>query len=297
MREGCNKMSMTGSRRAYVIYGLAAALIAASWFGNIGYNRYYQLPEGRFLQHHIEATDTPYVAFDLLYVANKGDKRSIRSIRVAELPTLDFYPGQMHQELHRQTIYKFTGYYRSGTERSKPLPPLNLHAVTVTFNDGETREMKVGDMIVYRNAYPAAASPVDSSSAGASSANTGYTTLRVSQPVRLIDTASAWLGLLGGDFRFDLKQAEGIAYANGQVETKASQSVKLAPGDSLTTNYRFNFRDGDPKAGDVFNMLLTQTFETGDGSRSSYATFVNYLPYYSEKRMKQFVRAQREAEQ
>ncbi|WP_219837165.1 hypothetical protein [Paenibacillus sp. R14(2021)] len=173
------------------IYIVATALILASWLGNAGYNRYYRLPEGRFLQHHIEATDSTSVAFDLFYVANKGDKRTIQSIKVAELPTLDFYPVQVHQELNRQTIYKFTGFYRSAPERKTALPPLNLHAVTVTYNDGKTRVMEVGDIIVYRNVYPSTTSPVEFSSGGGSSDNTGFNTVSANRPAVLTETTSA----------------------------------------------------------------------------------------------------------
>lgn len=278
-------------RKGYVVYSIAAALILASWLVSAGYNRYYRLPEGRFLQHHIEATDSPSVAFDLLYVANKGDKRTIQSIKVAELPTLNFYPVQVHQELKRQTIYKFTGFYRSAPERKTALPPLNLHAVTVTYNDGRTRVMEVGDIIVYRNVYPSRASPVEFSSGGSSSDNTALYTVSVSRPAVLTGMTSAWLGLLGTAFQFNGKWISSIASSNGPLESEVTYPMKLAKGDSLITNYWFVFPDISPLAADVFNLLLTQTFNEEGGSRSSNPIFANYLPYFTESQMKHFVRA------
>lgn len=282
-------------RKTYVIYSVAAALILASWFGNVGYNRYYRLPEGRFLQHHIEATDTPSVAFDLLYVANKDDKRTIQSIQVAELPTLQFYPVQEHQELNRQTIYKFTGFYASDPDRQTALPPLTIHAVTVTYRDGKTRMMDVGGIIVYRNAYPprGGESPVGFSSGGGSTDNTGFNTVRASRPAVLTGTTSTWLSVLGTAFHFDVKWMGAVVDANGPHESEAVYPMELAKGDSLRTNYGFDFQDGNPQATDVFNVLLTQTFEEAGGRRSSYPIFANYLPYFTESQMRHFVRAQK----
>jgi hypothetical protein len=280
-------------RKGYVVYGIVATLILACWFVNVGYNRYYRLSEGRFLQHHIEATDSPYVGFDLLYVANKRDKRMIKSIKVAELPTLDFYPAQVHQELKRQTIYKFTGFYQSAPDRKTALPPLNLHAVTATYNDGSTGVMEVGDIIVYQNVYPSKAPPIEFSSGGGSSNNTGFNTVSVKRPAVLTGVTSDWLGLLGTAFQFNEKISSN-ASSNGPLESVVTYPMNLAKGDSLITNYWFDFPDSSPLAADVFNLLLTQTFNEGDGSRSSYSIFANYLPYFTESQMKHFVRVNRE---
>ncbi|WP_219837166.1 hypothetical protein [Paenibacillus sp. R14(2021)] len=82
--------------------------------------------------------------------------------------------------------------------------------------------------------------------------------------------------------------------SNGLLESEVTYPIKLAKGDSLKTNYWFNFPDSSPLAADVFNLLLMQMFDEGGGSRSSYPIFANYLPYYTESQMKHFVRAQRE---
>ncbi|QHT60962.1 hypothetical protein GXP70_14070 [Paenibacillus lycopersici] len=280
--------------KSYVIYGLAATLIVASWLGNIGYNRYYRLPEGRFLQHHIEAMDSLGIAFDLYYVANKGDKRTIQSIQAAGLPALAVYPVQVRQELNRQTIYAITCYYQSAAERTTAQPPLRLHAVTVTFNDGLTKEMEVGDIIVYRDRNPSLDSPVEFSSGGSSSDHSGYNSMRMTRPAALTATSSAWLGLLGKDFQFDVKRIINITDASGIHETEAAYPMKLAEGDSVITNYRFDFAGSDPLATHVFRLLLAHTFEEDGGRRLNDPIYASYEPVFTESQMKYFVRAQRE---
>ncbi|MFC4808739.1 hypothetical protein [Paenibacillus sp. GCM10023250] len=287
-------------KRRFAVYGIAAVLIAASWIGNFAYNRHYRLPEGRFLTHRIEAMDTPYVAFDLYYVANKDDKREIAWIRAEGLPSLAFAPAAVYQELNRQTIYRLSGYYRSAPEREAALPPLVVREVDVTFRDGGTKRMDVGEIIVYRDDYPPApgGGPVTMMSSGGSSDNSGFGSVRAARPAALTSTTSAWLGELGDAFSYevnvtgDLGDIGADGRFDGPPTDRAAYPAQLAEGDAVATDYRFHLPPGDPHADNVYNVLLTHRFAEPDGRESPFRLYAHYAPRFSEAQMKAFVRGE-----
>ncbi|SFJ50023.1 hypothetical protein SAMN02799624_04764 [Paenibacillus sp. UNC496MF] len=288
-------------KRRSAVYGIAAALIAASWLGNFAYNRHYRLPEGRFLTHRIEATDAPYLAFDLYYAANKDDKRRIASIRAEGLPSLTFAPAEAYRELNRQTIYRLYGQYTSAPERTAPLPPLVVHEVDVTFGDGKTKRMDVGEIIVYRDDYPPPpeGGPVAMTSSGGSNDNSGFGSVRAVRPATLTSTSSVWLGELGGAFTYEVYVTGGPSgygadgHFDGPSQERAAYPAQLAEGNGVATEYRFRFAPGDPHALNVYNVLLTHGFAEPDGRESPFRLHARYAPWFSEAQMKAFVRAER----
>ncbi|NBD23847.1 hypothetical protein [Paenibacillus glycinis] len=279
----------------YAAYGIAALLIIASWIGNIAYSRYYRLPEGRFLVHRIEATDTPSAAFALVYVANKDDKRTIRSIAVGGLPTLRFGPANGRQELSRQTVYTFMGSYAGDPARKSALPPLVVRDVDVTFDDGQTQTMRVGEIIVYRDDYPPREidSPVTVTATTGGSDHSGSVTALVNREAELTGTTSAWLSRLGQAFPFRVSLIDAIGQPATSVKPESDYPVRLVRGQHIVTDYQFRFPAGDPHAMEAYNLLLTHEFLEADGERTEYRVDARYVPDFTESRMKAFVRAAR----
>lgn len=268
------------------VYGIVAALIVTSWLTNYGYYMYYRLPEAGFLRHYIETTEVPAVAFDLLYVANKDDKRKPMNVQVDELPELRFNPLQAYQEMRRQTIYILRGYYEESamTERTAE-ETLRLHTVKVYYNDGSVKDEDVGEIVVYREPWPkdpSAESPVEMMSVGGSTNQDGYSTVRVTKPVRLTGVSSAWLETLGDALQYEL-QPDPAAYP-----------LELSEGQMLKLDYRFKLPGQGADAMNVYNVQLREHFEEPNGGeKHDYIVYANAEPHPSEAEMRDYVRGMR----
>ncbi|MFC4597659.1 hypothetical protein [Cohnella hongkongensis] len=279
--------------RARVLYLIAAAVIAAVWLANYGYYRYYRLPEAGFLRHYIETTYTPSVAFDLLYVANKDDKRKPVSASAGGLEALQFYPVQVHQELRRQTIYVMRGYFDENRMLERPeREPLRLSELTVRYSDGSERVEDVGEIIVSLPAWPPDTSkeaPVQMSSVTGSSRHEGSAIVSATRPVTLTGVSSAWLERLGDSFQYEIKTfpEQGAPYPKS-----AAYPLELKEGQTLMLEYRYRL----PETGDalsVYRLQLRERFEEPDGETYDYVVFANYTPYPTDAQMRAYVREKR----
>lgn len=263
------------------IYGLIAGVILISWIGNFSYSQYYKLPNPGFLRHYVEIEAIPFSPIELLYVANNDDERKPVNVQIAELPELRFDPLQVHQELRRQTIYVLRGYIQEDamTERTAK-EPLRLRTATVYYNDGSARDEEIGEIVVYREAWPldtSVDSPITMMSSGNSSSNEGFSTVKAERPVRLEGVTSILLDRLGAAFQYE-------------IETDSSGS-ELGEGQSVKLSYRFRLSQEDRM--NVYSLLLRETFVEPNGKKSSTTKIANYLPYPSESEMRAYVREER----
>ncbi len=278
--------------RARTVYLIAAALIVGSWLANYGYYRYYRLPEPGFLRHYIETTYTPSVAFDLLYAANKDDRRKPVSVKAEGLEALQFYPVQVHQELSRQTIYILRGYFDENRMSERPEEePLRLNSITVYYSDGSMSEENVGEIIVYRPAWPPDSSkepPVRMSSAGSSSDRGGRVVVSVNRPATLSEVSSAWLEKLGDSFRYELETTA----AQSPRSSDASPPLDLSEGQAVTLKYRFHLKE-TAEALSVYNVQLREIYEEPGSEPYDYIVFANYTPYPTDAQMRAYVRETR----
>ncbi|OXS61836.1 hypothetical protein B1A99_04310 [Cohnella sp. CIP 111063] len=280
--------------RARAVYLIAAALIVASWLANYGYYRYYRLPEPGFLRHYIETTYTPSVAFDLLYVANKDDKRKPVSATAEGLEALRFYPVQVHQELRRQTIYALRGYFdENRMQERQEGEPLRLNALKVQYSDGSVREENVGEIIAYRPAWPPDKTkepPVRFSSGRGSSDNSGSAAVTAVRPATLSGVSSAWLEKLGGAFRYEIKAND--THGMPQQPSSATVPLEMDTGQMLSLDYRFQLKEAADVLS-VYNVQLREHFTEPDGSKYDYIVFANYTPYPTDAQMRAYVREMR----
>ncbi|RKP53017.1 hypothetical protein D7Z26_14850 [Cohnella endophytica] len=274
--------------RSKIIYAIVFVLIAGSWAGNIAYYRDYRLPEGGFLNHRIETMYDPGVSFDLLYVANTDDKKKPVSVRTDELPSLRFYPAQVHSQLSHQTIYLLRGYFDVARmeERTSELAPIVLDSVYVSFSDGTESLQRVGNIVAYREARPIEGhtSPFSMSSVSSGSDHSGRASVRMTRPMTLTNISSSWLSELGDDFQ----------YAWGaDSETSGQMPTELKNKDALYLSYQFLIPHGSPRSLDVYNVLLRQDFVDSKGQKYANELFANYLPYPTEAEMRAYVREKR----
>lgn len=279
--------------KAKVIYSAAIALIIASWVGNYTYKSNSQLSEAGFLRHYIETSYIPSAAFDLLYVADKDDKRKIVDVRVEELPALTFSQAQIHQELRHQTIYLLRGSYDEGLiKRKAAMEPLKLRAVKAYYSDGTESEEDIGEIIVYRDAWPLPREegPIQMSSGGGGNDHKGWENGRTTRPITLTDVSSSWLEKMGTYFQYEVKPSSGWGTASANATTLP---VELKSGESVAVNYQFLFPDGSKQAMEVYNVLLRVNFKEPEGHANAYTVFANYLPYLTESQMRAYVRDQR----
>ncbi|TFE29451.1 hypothetical protein [Cohnella luojiensis] len=280
--------------KAKVVYLVVFALVLVSWAGNYAYHRASQLPEAGFLRHNIETSYIPSVAFDLLYIANKNDKRKLVSARVDELPALRFFLIQTHQEMRHQTLYLLRGHYEESLiESREALAPITIHKIMAQFSDGTESEEDIGEIIVYRDdAWPihAEKSPIQMSSTSGSSDHKGSVTVRITRPLTLTGVSSRWLEKLGDSFHY-----ETVPKSNRGLPSEGTEAppVTVKRGQSLTLNYQFRIPRESKQAMEVYNLLLRENFKEPDGQDVSYTVFAHYLPYPTESQMRAYVREKR----
>lgn len=285
--------------KAKAVYLIAGALILASWLANYGFYRYYRLPEAGFLRHYIETREIPSVAFDLLYVADNGDKRKPVNVQVDELPSLRFHPVQVHQQLSRQTIYRLMGYYDENLMRPREEgngEPLRLNQVKVYYSDGGMAEEDIGEIVVYRERWPlrSPVKPLIVMNSGSSSSDyEGTATVTLKRPAKLTGVSSAWLEKLGSSFEYELETtAERGAPVHGAAY---ALPLELRKDQALTLKYRYRMKDSEALSLPVYQILLQANFEEPDGEKRDYTVFANYVPYASEAEMRAYVRGKKEA--
>ncbi|THF78802.1 hypothetical protein [Cohnella fermenti] len=270
------------------VYGAVAGIVLASWLGNYSYREYYSLPNLVFLRHYIETETIPAVAFDLYYVVDKDDDRTPLSVTVAELPELRFDPPYVHQQLSRQTIYVLRGYYNEGAMADREaMEPLRLRTVDVHYSNGEQKTEDIGEIVVKRSAWPLAAStdasrqsPVTMLSAGGSSDNGGFGSVRADRPVRLEGVSSAWLESLGDSLEYELTPNPALG-----------DSANLESGQSARLDYRFKLDDEERI--NAYELRLRMNFVEPNGEQSDYVVFARADPHPTEAEMRTFVRAER----
>ncbi len=277
--------------KSKIVYLLTFVLVLASWAGNYTYSRLSQLPNAGFLRHYIEVFDTPSVAFDLLYVANKGDRRKLVSVTIDELPLLRFYPVANHADLRHQTIYKIIGYFDDGNLENRPASaPLIINTVNAYYSDGTMSKENIGKIIVYREAYPRSGEPPFQGSSSMGSSNfSGSQTKLMSRPATLMSTTSAWLEELGNSFQFSVK---GSSRGDFPADSEG-YPLGLNKGQSLLTEYKFQIPANSSQSIEVYNVLLVHDILEADGKHWKNWVFANYVPYPSESEMRAYVRAQR----
>jgi hypothetical protein len=281
--------------KAKTVYGIATGLIVVSWLINYGYFRYYTLPEAGFLRHYIETTEVPSVAFNLVYVANRDDKRKPVNVQAAELPALRFYPVQVHQEMRRQTLYILRGYYdlNAMEERKTALEPIRLHTLKVFFSDGSVSEEDVGEITVYREPWPVAAekeAPVQMSFVGGSSNYSGEAATQVVRPVTYTGVSSSLLEKLGEAFQFEVRSVGKQGSASSE---QVHPPLELKQGEALKLSYQFRIPANVMDAMSVYNVQLRENFEEPDGSPYNYIVFANYVPSPTEADLRAYVREMR----
>jgi len=283
--------------KAAIIYAIAAALVLASWMANYAYYRNSQLPEAGFLRHYIESSYVPYVAFDLLYVANNQDQRTVVNVQVDELPALKFYPAVIHHKLRYQTIYLLRGDYEESLVESRPaMEPLKLNTVRVYYNDGTVSEEDIGEMIIYRGAWPLADEdrPFQMAGGGGVSDHGGWATIRTKGPVLLTGVSSAWLEKLGSFFQYELKV---ITERGGALSEAITYPLELDSDESLKLDYKFMIPGRTQQAMEVYNLQLHEDYENSAGHKYDYTVFAQYLPSPSETEMRAYVREKRRGAQ
>ncbi len=277
------------------VYAIVFALVIASWIGNIAYSRGSQLPEGQFLRHYAETDYTPGNAFDLLFVANNNDKRKLIDVRIEELPAFKYFPIQVHREYRHQSIYIVRGYFEEETiePRAAAMEPLTVHSIKALYSDGTESEEDIGEIIVYRDAWPMAAdkvSAVELISGMGSSDNSGSGTIRISKPVKLTEVKSRLLDKMKNRLEIDVKPASDRGIP---MEGAVVLPVELNLGESLTVHYRFQLSKEDQASMEVYRLLLREKFQEPDGHQLSNSIIADYLPNPTEGEMRAYVRDKR----
>lgn len=278
--------------RAKWVYGIAAGLILASWLGNYLYYRTGQLPEAGFLRHYIEATDRGGT-IDLYYIANKNDRRKLTQVTIEGLPEVRFQPPQVHVEGSQQTVYKTMGIVQppDGEEPTPAAEPLVIREVYAYFSDGSMSRADIGEIRIYRDAFPPPeeGAPLNFTMTSGSSDGTGSSAFHAVRPGTLAEVRSAWLSRLGNSFEWKLTTIDRSAGQRG-----LSLPAELSTDQSVTLSYRYSISEGDPIGMDVYQMVLRLTYKEADGREWTGNVFTHYSPYPTNEELRAYVRAKKE---
>ncbi|MBB6733593.1 hypothetical protein [Cohnella zeiphila] len=276
---------MSARKKAGAVYLAVAALVLASWIGNIFVYRGNQLPAGGFLRHYIEAPDSGG-SFNLLYVANRQDNRQVASVFVEDVPGLRFYQPAIQTEMRYQKIYRIMAQIDPLGEKSEgEQDPIVIHSVKVQYTDGTSSREDIGEIRIFRQTAPSSGekSPISSLSSSSSSDGTGTASMTVKRPVTLTGISSAWLPVLGNAFEWQ-------ANASGK---KLDLPASLTAKQSLTVSYQFHLPEDNPLSMNVYELMLKMTFQEDSGKTYDGTLIAEHVPYPSEAEMHAYVRAQR----
>lgn len=277
---------MSARKKAGAVYLAVAALVLASWIGNIFVYRGNQLPAGGFLRHYIEAPDSGGGSFFLIYVANRLDKRQLAGISVDSPSNLRFYEPTIEMDLRHQKIYRILARVEppeDGPETGQD--PIVIHTVNVQYTDGTSSREDVGEIRLLREAKEPddAESPIGSQSSSSSSDGTGTASMTVKRPVTLTGISSAWLPVLGNAFEWQ-------ANASGK---KLDLPASLTAKQPLTVSYQFHLPEDNPLSMNVYQLMLKMTFQEDSGKTYDGTMIAEHVPYPSEAEMHAYVRSQR----
>ncbi|MFD2327684.1 hypothetical protein ACFSR7_00340 [Cohnella sp. GCM10020058] len=276
-------------RKAYVGW-IVAVVLVASWAGNIYSHQTNRLPEGRFLSHLIEVTDSPGDSFMLYYIANNDDKRLPVSVSIEGLPALRFYPISEYMTFRSQKLYRLIGHFEPDQEAadspSEAAAQLTIRSVDVNYSDGTRGTSDIGKMIVYRKDWGSSDS-ISGVSSSSSSDGTSTASFRVDKPVTVNGLSSAFLSELGSAFTYELHVGKENVVFPSAIEAGSSLSLNMAfpvpPNSQLYLQ---------PVA---MRLLLEYTDEAG--SRRAQMIPTERQPYPSQAAIREYVKAQRRSKE
>lgn len=157
--------------------------------------------------------------------------------------------------------------------------PLEVHELTVHYNDGTTRKVPIGEIRIVGYEREGL---LEFLSAGGSSNGTGGYSVRAAKPVELVKVDYSFSDRLHANFRLAL---------GGESIDEINYPLKLAVGDILPFTYEWLQQSDDPTAYEEYGIKLHVYLRTADGRTAVETLPVSRNVYLSEEQVKRLVRA------
>lgn len=292
-------------------YFLAVLLIAGSWIGNMWYDQANRLERTVFLEHHIEVYPEAGETFDLYYLEDKRPEKTLTSIWIEGFPGLQVNPYPNYVEYRKQSLGKMIvsfGHPVSEQEVPKMTEPVVIREVTALYNDGSSEKVRIGEIyVVPPDFVNKEHDPVQWTSGGASSDNTGYDWSVIKRPVELTGLSSSYMGMVEeGDLLVQadiVKNIPGTSYrseVSSDVEIKLTGDpildlplpVRLNQGDSVKVSYKFNLSSSSKRM-QVYQLRLRLEYAEGDEGLWHSVHRIAYYPSPTEREVVEYVRERR----
>lgn len=270
---------------------MVVVALVASWAGNIYSHETGRLPEGRFLSHLIEVTDSPGDSFMLYYIANNDDKRLPVSVSIEGLPALQFYPISAYMTFRNQKLYRLIGHFEPGEQKedspSEAAAPLTIRSVDVNYSDGTRGTSDIGKRIVYRGEDRGSDGSIGGVSTSGSTVGTRTATFRVEKPVTATGFSSSLLNEIGSAFTYELYFGTETAVFPRGIE--AGTSISLMAAFPVPVNSQLYLQ---PVA-----MRLRLAYTDKSGIDRVQMIPMERHPYPTQSAIREYVKAQRRSKE
>jgi len=289
------------------ILKIGIIIIIATLVIGLGATFYLRLDNPVFLKSYIEI-DMPILdngrfgdtGFEIRYITNANDNRVVNHIEFDEVPGLSssanesnhYFDSGFFVDQNKRNPGDVVGRYSIRTifiridayEIEKILEDKHLTKAKIYFNNGETMETDIGDIVLY--GYNNSDKHLDFNYSGSSSDNTSRTQGRVKEDITLIKVESPILEHAKEFVEFKI---DNVGYDN---ISEKDYSI----GDSMVVDSMFNTPDDPILKFNTYSVNPKLTFKDKDGNIFTHRFYNVDYRYYGFELMEivEYLRARGE---
>jgi hypothetical protein len=238
--------------KRYALIFLSLA-VAAAWGWNGWYYASQTLDEPIFLKHYYEVPEDALGMISFYYITNSDSDEEVFEIHV---------PGKFRMYTEHRTTEMRHGRFQLKQVRlavrehhleALAETPFAFDTIEVETNRGR-RTVGIGEIVVHpaRADQPGALQPHMSSGSSDGSGSIGYV---AEEAVAVRDVEASFDEMLGDALQTELR-----------YDKPASNDGKLEKGEGVKLDYRFTWRDGDPRRLHAYYLQFGIAVEKADGT-------------------------------
>ena len=262
--------------------------------------QYYEIPSGENM------------SFELHYLTNKSEKNDIKFITIPEMNDLPFYNEDGGCENYRHYCLK-TISVKMNEEDMKNLSNFHIDKVRAYLTNGKIVTYPIGQIEIVDD--PATKLlPVDYISSSGSSDHIGENLIKVKEPLSIQSFQVPFTQVIKDGLHLYVITDQGTLQkvynemSEGYLDQQKIDNLKerkdrlvkenilpltLKKDDFLSTKYQFNF--GENKNGYYYYQFSVNVKgTTKKGKEFTFPLWINYSPYFGQKKVDEIVKQRRE---
>ncbi|QFT89698.1 hypothetical protein FIU87_13635 [Bacillus sp. THAF10] len=280
--------------KKFIFTGVLLAIV--SWAGNMYYYNSQQLERPIMMKHYYELPKEHIDFFRLHYITNKVEQMDIAWVEFPEL-------GEHHLAISSDQSHDQGNYYQSHKIKTlhlttyhdslpKQKEDIILTKMTAHFTNGDSHTYEIGE-IVFKESNRG---PFQFRGSGGSSDGTGYDNMSSSEMgLEVTDVTIRGHERLGNfSLTINKQEFEPKSKENGITTMKLQGKEEALPIRFLNVKHAFSFESDDPNRFHFYSIIpiINGLKENGEPFKQDF--HANYEPYFSEKELKQYMKAAKE---